>query len=151
MGGLKEKSQRQKLVNMTKIFALWEEGNITTVDNVIWGCPHYLSLSNMFHVIYRATSLWNYTHTQKKHSNKQCLWTAHFATKEFQCHMRSFTTLYQPPVHDTNSRARFSPNIKSLNSNVSSGLSIITKSVHLNWIELNGVWVRALPADAPRP
>jgi len=133
---------------------LWEEGNITAVDNVIRGeaIIWVPAISVPFHMqdhIFVESHTHAHTHTRacararahththtNAHSNKQHLCTAHFATKEFQCRMHSFTILNQPPVHDTNSSARFSPYIKSLNSNVSSSLSIITKSVHLNWTEL---------------
>jgi hypothetical protein len=124
---------------------LWEEGNVTTVDNVIWGWSHYLSPTNICSNSYTGPHFCGIIHTQNAHPNKQHLCNAHFATKEFQCCMHSFTILNQPPVHDTKSSARFPPNIKSLNSNVSSNLSIITKSVHLNWVEMNSIWFQAIP------
>ena len=113
----------------------WEEGNITTMGNVIWrGSPLSEPQQYMFHIIYKTTFLWNHTQKNKTHSHKH-LWTAHFATRVTMLH--SFTILCEPPVHNTKSSAWFSPHIKLLNSNVSSGYQLPQNPftlIELNWM-----------------
>ena len=118
----------------------WEESNITTVDNVIWGCPQYLNLSNICSIAHTVPHFCGIIRKKKNTLLQTTLWTAHFATKNFNWQFcTDLLITIQSQVHD------FPPDIKSLNRNVSSSLSIITKSIHLNRTELNGIWVRALP------
>ena len=118
----------------------WEESKIQTVGMVTWGCPHYLSLSNICFMSYTGPHFCGILCKNISHSCKQPVNYPLCNRRVSMLH--TFTILYQPPVHDTNSRARFTPNIKkrvqSLNSKVSSGLSIITKSFQLQL--LWGLW-----------